>query len=219
MPERHINTVSSSTRGSQSNERDAADLALALRLLGNEPGATTEAWSRFAPLVRGILRRVLGDGCEVEDVSQEVFSCFFQRVPRLRNPQALRAFVIRIAVRCAQRERRRRSRRRLRLGYDASLGDVAIAPMDVAAHHALNRLLEVLGRLRARDRAAFVLRYVEKMRSEEVARMLDISVPTARRRFTRALGRLRFHAERDAFLVDYVARRAPSTDRLLVACG
>jgi DNA-directed RNA polymerase specialized sigma24 family protein len=106
----------------------------------------------------------------------------------------------------------------LLFAYDAPLGDVAIAPMDAAAHHALSRFLEVLGRLQARDRTAFVLRYVEKMRSDEIASMLDISVPTARRRFTRALGRLRFHAERDAFLADYVACPAPGATSSLVAC-
>jgi DNA-directed RNA polymerase specialized sigma24 family protein len=98
----------------------------------------------------------------------------------------------------------------LREGW--AFADQGVAQVDVTAHHALGRFVEVLARLRRQDRAAFVLRYVERMRLEEVASALDISAATAKRRFIRALHRVRFHAARDAFLVDYMGHDGSEKD-------
>jgi hypothetical protein len=43
------------------------------------------------------------------------------------------------------------------------------------------------------------------MEAAEVATALEVSVPTARRCFTRAWERITFFAQRDPFLVDYLS--------------
>ena len=88
----------------------------------------------------------------------------------------------------------------------AELPDLRVVAADTASQHALIHFYQVLGRINERDRTAFVLRYIEGMEAAEVAAALDVSVPTARRCFTRAWERVTFFAQRDPFLVDYLSK-------------
>jgi RNA polymerase sigma-70 factor, ECF subfamily len=185
---------------------DADDATLALALIAKEKAAPRVAWSRFAPLVRRILRRSLGPQHDVEDIVQDVFLCLFERVHTLRDPVALKAFIIAIAVRTARYEiRRARVRRWVGLSRTAELPDLRVVNADTSSQHALIHFYETLNRINERDRTAFVLRFVEGMEAAEVAAALDVSVPTARRCFTRAWERVTFFAKRDPFLVDYLS--------------
>lgn len=185
----------------------ADDATLARALMAKDQTAPRVAWSRFAPLVRRILRRSLGPQHEVEDIVQDVFLCLFERVHTLRDPVALKAFVIAIAVRTARYElRRARVRRWVGLSRTAELPDLRVVNADTSSQHALIHFYRTLDRINTRDRTAFVLRFVEGMEAAEVAAALDVSVPTARRCFTRAWQRVTFLAQRDPFLVDYLSQ-------------
>ena len=186
---------------------DADDATLACALIEKNPTAPRVAWVRFAPLVRRILRRSLGPQHEVEDIVQDVFLCLFERVHTLRDPIALKAFVIAITVRTARYEiRRARVRRWVGLSRTAELPDLRVVNADTSSQHALIHFYRALNRINVRDRTAFVLRFIEGMEAAEVAAALDFSVPTARRWFTRAWERITFFAERDPFLVDYLGK-------------
>src|SRR5437764_1468619 len=84
------------------------DAALAHALIERRPTAPAALWERFAPMVHRMLRRTLGPGHDVDDVVQEVFLCVFQKVAGLREPRALRAFVISVTALTARYELRRR---------------------------------------------------------------------------------------------------------------
>jgi len=184
---------------------EAEDAVLALALIAKDTAAPRVAWSRFAPLVRRILRRSLGPQHDVEDIVQDVFLCLFERVHTLRDPVALKAFVIAITVRTARYEiRRARVRRWVGLSRTAELPDLRVVNADSSSQHALIHFYRTLERINERDRTAFVLRFIEGMEAAEVAAALDVSVPTARRCFTRAWERVTFFARRDPFLVDYL---------------
>lgn len=186
---------------------EADDATLARALIAKQGGAPRVAWTRFAPLVRRILRRSLGPQHDVEDIVQDVFLCLFERVHTLRDPVALKAFVIAIAVRTVRYEiRRARVRRWVGLSRTAELPDLRVVNADSSARHALIHFYRALDRINERDRTAFVLRFIEGMEAAEVAEALDVSVPTARRCFTRAWERVTFFAERDPFLVDYLSK-------------
>jgi RNA polymerase sigma-70 factor, ECF subfamily len=186
---------------------EADDATLARALMAKDPGAPRVAWGRFAPLIRRILRRSLGPQHEVEDIVQDVFLCLFERVHTLRDPVALKAFVIAIAVRTARYElRRARVRRWVGLSRTSELPDLRVVNADTSSQHALIHFYRTLDRINPRDRTAFVLRFVEGMEAAEVAAALDVSVPTARRCFTRAWERVTFFAQRDPFLVDYLGQ-------------
>jgi RNA polymerase sigma-70 factor, ECF subfamily len=185
---------------------DADDATLACALIEKKPEAPRVAWTRFAPLVRRILRRSLGPQHEVEDIVQDVFLCLFERVHTLRDPVALKAFVIAITVRTARYEiRRARVRRWVGLSRTPDLPDLRVVHADTTSQHALIHFYRALNRINERDRTAFILRFIEGMEASEVATALDVSVPTARRCFTRAWERVTFFAQRDPFLVDYLS--------------
>src|SRR4051812_27637309 len=63
-----------------------------------EPWAAQEVWDRHAGSVRRLMARALGPRPEVEDLTQEVFMRVFSRIGALRDPGALREFVIAVAV-------------------------------------------------------------------------------------------------------------------------
>ena len=186
---------------------DADDATLARALIAKNVAAPRVAWTRFSPLVRRILQRTLGPQHDVEDIVQDVFLCLFQRVNTLRDPVALKAFVIAITVRTAHYEiRRARVRRWVGLARTSELPDLRVVEADANARNALIHFYRALDRINARDRAAFVLRFIEGREAAEVAAALNVSVPTARRRFTRGWERVIFFAQRDPFLVDYLSQ-------------
>jgi len=185
--------------------RTNTDAALALGLQARDPQAAVLVRQRFAPLVQRILRKALGKDADLEDVEQEVFWGIFRGIHRLRHPEALRTFVLTVTKRTVQRELRRSRARGELLVVSAApsvemIGDVA----DPAARHAFSHLRCLVERLRERERRAFVLRFVEGMEADEVARALGVSRPTARRCFTRAFGRVTTWGERHPFLRDYL---------------
>ena len=77
---------------------------------------------------------------------------------------------------------------------------------DPVGRAALERFYAVLERLHTRDRAAFVLRYIEDMPLHEVAAALGVSLATAKRCLARAQRRVLLLVERDPLLADYLGR-------------
>jgi len=181
-----------------------SDATLARALVTGDPGASRKAWQRFAPLVRHHVERVLGPVADVDDVVQDVFSCFYDRVMTLQDPCALEPFMMSITRNLLLTElRRRRARRILVLTEQAPITPVFA---DFEAREALFRLYEVLAGLRARDRSAFLLRHVEHMELTEVATALDTSISTVKRRLARTWHKVAVQAERDPALSHYLNR-------------
>src|SRR4051794_26398773 len=90
------------------------DAALATALIARERDAPAQAWTRLSPLVLRLLRRYFGPGHDRQDLCQEVFLRFFNRIDELRDRNALRSFLIGICLGVAQNElRRARGRRRV----------------------------------------------------------------------------------------------------------
>jgi RNA polymerase sigma-70 factor, ECF subfamily len=183
----------------------STDAELAMSLIAGEPSAARVVWQRFEPLVRRMSRRALGHGQDIEDVVQEVFYALFRGIRHLREPDAFRAFVITVAKRTLGHEvRRRRARTRLIVAPDQQYTEAVGEWSDPATHHAYRHFELLLGRLKERERRAFVLRFVECMDAPEVAQTLGVSIPTARRAFLRAQTRMTLWAGRHPFLSDYV---------------
>jgi RNA polymerase sigma-70 factor (ECF subfamily) len=188
--------------------RDDAALAAALR--ARDRGAAVQAWSRFSPLVLGVLARFFGperaaDQVDRQDLCQEVFLRFFARIDELREPGALRSFLVGICLGVAQNElRRARVRRWIRLTPGGDLPEVPGSGMDPEAREATWRFYGLLSRLSVEDRALFLARYVEKMEIAELAGVLGLPLSTAKRRLARATRRIGAKMSRDPALARYV---------------
>jgi RNA polymerase sigma-70 factor, ECF subfamily len=199
--------ASSEPRATPSELSHASDAELALALQARSPEAARAAWERYSPLVRRILSRALGPERDVEDSLQEVFLCLFNKAPELRNPAALRAFIVSIAIRTLRHEiRRRKLRNWLRLDGHTAAEDLRAVNPDTDAREALTRFYALLDRINTRDRSVFVLHVIEGMDVEAIGSALQVSVPTVRRCFSRARERIALLAGRDPMLVDYVSK-------------
>ena len=193
--------------------RDAAkseprDADLVAAFLRKDVWAPAAIWGRYYPLVRRIAFRASGPGRDVDDIIQEVFLRLFRRLPGLRDPSALRAFVLAITVRVIKGEQRVRWLKRW-LGLfpegeapDDEAGDDAA---DHEARQALERFYAILDRLSPKHRTAFVLRYVENLELGDVADALDVSLATIKRWLPRIAQRVFAQAKGDPALAPYLA--------------
>jgi RNA polymerase sigma-70 factor, ECF subfamily len=192
--------------GAALDESDDADLARAL--IARDPQAPRALWRRFAPMVFRMLRRALGPGHDVEDLAQEVFLCVFEKVPTLREPKALKAFVISITVLTTRSELRKLwVRRWIRLSGKTDPTGKAVVHLDTDAREALGRFYGVLDRVNAQDRTLFVLRFMEGLGLLEVAAAAGLSLATTKRRLTRVWSKVRLLVERDPILAEYITNR------------
>ena len=122
-----------------------------------------------------------------DDLCQEVFLRFFQRVPGLRDPGAVRGFLFAVCLRVARKELRRRWLRRwLRLTDDGTLPesapDRALDAADREARDAIVRYYDILNTMGGQGRSLFVTRYIEGVALADVARLHGLSVSTTQRR-------------------------------------
>ena len=185
---------------------DSEDADLARALIARDPKAPRTLWRRFAPMVFRMLRRALGPGHDVEDLAQEVFLCVFEKVPSLREPKALKAFVISITVLTTRSELRRLwVRRWIRLSGKGDATTKAVVHLDTDAREALGRFYAVLDRINAQDRTLFVLRFMEGLGLVEVAAASGLSLATTKRRLSRVWAKVILLVERDPVLSQYLS--------------
>ena len=188
---------------------DEDDAALVAAARAKAPGAAGRMWDRYAPLVRRILRRMLGP-VDVEDGVQDAFLRLFRDLGSLREPAALRSFLIGVTLHVAESElRRRRAKRWLLLSDDGDLDerDAPVVDDRQEPRAALLRLYKVLDRVSDERRMVFVLRYVEGLELAELAAVLDCSLATTKRRVADAVQRIHLLAASDPLLAPYLEAR------------
>jgi RNA polymerase sigma-70 factor (ECF subfamily) len=181
------------------------DKALANALLAGQPGAANKVWHKYEPMVRRMLARAMGPDRDVDDLTQDVFLTFFDKLPGLRKPESLRSFLISVTTFTMRAELRRRwVRRIMRLSSDGQLPEVAAEGPDRDEREALSRFYRVLDGLSADDRTAFTLRFVEGLELLEVAEAMNISLATLKRRLGPIYERVLAQVKLDPLLAAYV---------------
>lgn len=165
--------------------RGDAELALAA---GRGDGAAAGAlWDRHAQLVRSVVRSSLGPDTTEDDLVQETFLGFFRGVAQLRDPTAVRSFLVSIAIRsCHVELRRRRLRRWIPLSPAEAPPDLIAEPLDASGRQAVRALYRILDTLSDRRRMAFTLRCIQGLELAEVATGLGVSESTAKREVQQA---------------------------------
>ena len=181
------------------------DASLARAIAEGQASAPGMVWDRYAALVRGVLKKSLGPGEDVDDQVQIAFLELFRDAKNLRDPAALRSFLIGITVRVARSElRRRRFRRWLRLTDDGAVPEDATDDVDEDAREAVARLYVVLEKLDDKSRMLFVLRHVEGLELTETAEAVGVSLATAKRHLAKVTARVHAMAARDPILASYL---------------
>jgi RNA polymerase sigma-70 factor (ECF subfamily) len=189
------------------------DLTLVAALSAREEWAARATWSRYAPMVYGLLDRALGSAGESEDLAQEVFLRVFAAIKTLREPSALRSFIYSTAIRMLRWHlRSKRIRRLLTLSDSGVVPDRASPGVDSEGRELLERFYRLLGTMGADDRTAFTLRHIEGLRLEEVAAATGASLATVKRRVRRASKRVAAMAKADPDLLSYFVRGGARND-------
>ncbi len=167
-----------------------SDAVLVLAARAGEAWAQEALFRRHAHMVNGLAFRLTGRDADVDDLVQDSFVAAFAGLDRLDDPQAFAAWLGSIVVRTAGKVLRRRSLLE-RLGLqrrndpiDIDTIAARVAGPEIAAE--LRRTYARLEQLPAEQRVAFLLRRVEGMELEEVARTMGSSLATTKRRIAAA---------------------------------
>lgn len=188
------------------SSRSSSDGDVARGLAAGEAWAVAETWQRFAPMVLTMAERSLGSRAEADDLGQEVFYRVYRRAGTLRDPDCLRSFVYSVALRSLKSElRRRKLRSWLSFHEPEDLLDLRSGTVDVESRDLLRKCYALLDRLTPRDRLVFVLRRMEAMTVDEIARAMDLSDSTVKRSMNRASSRLARWIDADPGLAELLA--------------
>lgn len=171
-----------------------ADGDLVRRAVAGDAWAEDALYRRHARPIAGLVARLLGSKQDAEDVVHDAFVHAFQKLDRLREPDAFRGWLSRIAItqvrRVIRRRRLARSLGLLPLGDDAALEQLASSAVSPEVRAELAVVDGILRRLPTNDRIAWMLRVVEGHRLEEVAELSGCSLATAKRRIAAAQKRM-----------------------------
>ena len=143
------------------------------------------AFEREAPVLLAAARAITSDRSEAEDLVQTTFELAIRRVHQLRDPNALRAWLLTIQTREAFRMVRRLKRT---LHVSGGVPDSSVAPLATADHIVLRDALRALP---PRMRAAIVLHHMVGMTVPQVARAVGRSENTIKSQLKDGLSRLR----------------------------
>jgi len=150
--------------------------ALVERARRRDPDAFRHLFHAHVGAVHRVVRRMVGARPDVEDLVQTAFVEAFRSLPDFRGDALFSTWLTRIAVRVTLRAARRRHPPTAALDDVAEPAAAAPGPEDVAAARETLALVEaLLGELRPKRRAAFVLHVLEGYSMEEVAAILSAS--------------------------------------------
>jgi RNA polymerase sigma factor (sigma-70 family) len=181
------------------SEEDADDLRL-MQLVGRgDTRAFEELIEKHQALVAGTIGRMLGSNSDVEDIAQQVFIRVWKSARRYVPRAKFTTWLLKITRNLVFNELRRTKRRaqiplqseagtddppvkdELNLGPDASLLEVELQ----------RTIEEAILQLPETQRMALVLRRYEQLSYEQIADILDLSVPAVKSVLFRARSELR----------------------------
>ncbi|MFO1395646.1 MAG: RNA polymerase sigma factor [Burkholderiales bacterium] len=204
------------------------DQALAQRCAQGDVAAFTLVMRRYNQRLFRVARAALRDDAEAEDALQDAYVRAFRAFGQFRGEAALSTWLTRIVLNeCLAR--RRRSARRENVVPITGAGEAGVEldeivdtagerPEAMAMRTELRALLEAkLDALPHDLRTVFVMRSVEDMTVEEVARCLDAPEATVRSRHFRARALLReaLARELDAVEIDAFRFAGDRCDRIV----
>jgi RNA polymerase sigma-70 factor (ECF subfamily) len=166
---------------------------LILRCQLRDTDALTELISRHEAQLRYFIDRLLDDAEAAEDILQDTWLTVIRRIHTLKKPEAFATWLYRIARnRIYQQLRRRKTLSELNEDTVVSNGteDEVFSPEDVARIHVC------LKRLKPEHREVLMLRFLEEMPYEHIARVTDCNLGTVKSRVHYAKQALREEMEK-----------------------
>ena len=166
------------------SERDEGQLIA--RALAGQAHAFDALVRDYTPQLYRLAVRMLGDEGEAEDALQETLIRAFRYLNRYRGDAAFGTWLYAIAARVCLTKRRAAKHRLAMVPYDEVQAAVGDTTDRILQREAGERVQQVLNTLPPQDRLLMILRFVEGLSHEEIARVLGCSAVTSRTRLLRA---------------------------------
>jgi RNA polymerase sigma-70 factor, ECF subfamily len=181
------------------SEEDAEDVRL-MQLVGRgDTGAFEQLVERHQTLVAGTVARMLGSNADVEDIAQQVFIRVWKSARRYVPRAKFTTWLLKITRNLVFNELRR-SKRHVHVPLQSEPGAEESALKDESnpapdaslLEKELQRAIEeAIKQLPESQRMALVLRRYEQLSYEQIAEVLDLSVPAVKSVLFRARTELR----------------------------
>lgn len=158
---------------------EAGDEVLLARYAAGDPAAARVLTARLVPRALGYAARLLGDGAEAEDVTQEAMLRLWRAAPGWRAGEAqVSTWLYRVVTNlCTDRMRARKRRPAAALDDAPEVTDGGTgAEAGMIEADRMAALQAALDALPDRQRQAVVLRHIEGLGNPEIAAVMDIGV-------------------------------------------
>src|SRR5438876_2556440 len=170
------------------SEEDAEDVRLMRLVSQGDTSAFEELVERHQALVAGTVARMLGSNSDVEDIAQQVFIRVWKSASRYVPRAKFTTWLLKITRNLVFNELRRTKRRaQVPLESEASADEPALkdernqAPDASLLEVELRKAIEeAIMHLPETQRMAMVLRRYEQLSYEQIAEVLDLSVPAVK---------------------------------------
>lgn len=154
-----------------------------------EFAASTPEWvatlHQYGPLLLATARSIARDEAEAEDLVQSTYERALRSAPAIRDPGAIKAWLMTVLTRDALRTVRRLRRT---IWFDITVHELPMTGVETSESIEIDM---ALGRLSPPIRAAVVLHHMVGLSVRETAAALGVSENTAKARLKTGLARLR----------------------------
>src|SRR5437588_6298601 len=181
------------------SEDDAEDVRLMRLVAGGDTSAFEQLVERHQALVAGTVARMLGSNSDVEDIAQQVFIRVWKSAGRYVARAKFTTWLLKITRNLVFNEMRRAKRHpHMPVQIDPEAEEIplkdeaAASPDATLLQSELQKAIEdAIGLLPETQRMALVLRRYEELSYDEIADVLDLSVPAVKSLLFRARTELR----------------------------
>lgn len=200
IPIRPAEVVAPRTSARRAFGGEVDDAELVRRAQAGEEWATEALFRRHVEGITRLCTRLVGRRADADDAVQDTFAEALRDLPKLREPEAFRGWLQRVAVNRSKKVYRKRRLLRT-LGLDRGIDDATLTQLasEALGTEALTELTLIdaaLRRLPTEQRIAWMLRYVQDETLESVAELMQCSLATAKRRVAAAQSALDVHLRR-----------------------
>ena len=167
-----------------------SDAACVRRLQRGDVNAFEVLVRRHEKAIFNLVYRMLGDYDDAAEISQEVFLSAYRAIGQFRGEANFSTWLYRIAVNHASTRRKStnsRQKRLVPLDGGEMIDEAQIGPSETLEKKELReRVQRALNELEPEDATVILLRDLQDIPYEDVARMLEIPVGTVKSRLHRA---------------------------------
>ncbi|HEY9773751.1 MAG TPA: sigma-70 family RNA polymerase sigma factor [Planktothrix sp.] len=157
---------------------------------------------RYQRTVYALLYKMAPDWTDIADLAQEAFIRMWRGIDKLQNPKAFRSWLSQIVTNLFYDELRKRPRRTPILSLDQAIGDdeegptrdipdPSAGPDDLVHRKDVREMVEeAISELPKQFRTAIILREIQDLPYDEIARITNTDLGTVKSRIARARAKI-----------------------------